>query len=231
MKYSNIHVGKFIERPNRFIARVNIYGKEEIVHVKNTGRCREILVAGATVYLEKSNNTARKTQYDLVAAIKDGRIINIDSQLPNYLVEEWLCNQNIISDITYIKREKTYGKSRFDFYVEAGNRKIFIEVKGVTLENNNIVSFPDAPTERGVKHINELIHAMEEGYEAYIFFVIQMNGVDYFTPAWDKHETFGNALVHAYNRGVKILAYDCIVNEAHVEINEPVEIVLDKVFI
>ncbi len=227
MKYDNITVGRFIERPNRFIARVEIEGKEQVVHVKNTGRCREILVPGATVYLEKSNNPARKTQYDLVSAKKGDRIINIDSQLPNYLVEEWLAKQNVIKDITYIKREKTYGKSRFDFYVEAGNRKIFIEVKGVTLEINNVVSFPDAPTERGIKHLNELAQARKEGYEAYVFFVVQMKGVDYFTPAWEKHKAFGDALVEACNNGVKILAYDCVVSENDVVINEAVKVSLE----
>ncbi len=228
MKYKNIVAGKFIERPNRFIAKVLIDGKEYTVHVKNTGRCRELLCPGATVYLEKSDNPARKTLYDLVTVKKGDRLVNMDSQLPNALVEEWLYNQDVFSDITFIKREKTYGKSRFDFYIEAGNRKIFIEVKGVTLENNNIVSFPDAPTERGIKHINELAEALENGYEAYIFFVIQMENVDYFMPAWDKHMAFGDALINAVDRGVKILAYDCKVGREQIEINKPVDIKFEK---
>ncbi len=230
MKYKNIVEGKFIARPNRFIAHVEIDGVEHIVHVKNTGRCRELLQPRATVYLEKSDNPARKTLYDLVSVKKGERIVNMDSQLPNGLVEEWLMEsesaREIFGDITFIKREKTYGKSRFDLYVEAGDKKIFIEVKGVTLENNNVVSFPDAPTERGIKHLNELVDALEDGYEAYVFFVIQMEGVDYFTPAWDKHKEFGEALVYAYNKGVKVLAYDCKVSEDEVRIKENVRVEL-----
>ena len=226
LKYKNIQVAKFIERPNRFIARVEINGREEIVHVKNTGRCREILVPGTRVYLEKSDNPDRKTAYDLVSAEKGDRIINIDSQLPNYLVEEWLHNQELIKDITYIKREKTYGKSRFDFYIEAGDRKIFMEVKGVTLENDNVVSFPDAPTERGVKHLNELLEAQKEGYETYVFFVVQMKDVDYFTPAEDKHKEFADTLRYVASKGVKVLAYDCIVTSDEVTIHNPVKVVL-----
>lgn len=230
MKYKNIEQGKFISRPNRFIAHVKIDGAEHVVHVKNTGRCRELLQPGATVYLEKSDNPARKTQYDLVSVKKGQRIVNMDSQLPNGLVEEWLresdAAREIFSDITFIKREKTYGKSRFDLYVESEDRKIFIEVKGVTLENDNVVSFPDAPTERGIKHLNELVCALDDGYEAYVFFVIQMEGVDYFTPAWDKHKAFGDALVIAHKNGVKVLAYDCKVSEDEVRINENVRVQL-----
>lgn len=230
MKYKNIVEGKFISRPNRFIAHVEIDGVEHVVHVKNTGRCRELLQPGATVYLEKSDNPARKTLYDLVSVKKGDRIVNMDSQLPNGLVEEWLResddSRELIGDITFIKREKTYGKSRFDLYVEAGDRKIFIEVKGVTLENDNVVSFPDAPTERGIKHINELVDALEDGYETYVFFVIQMEGVDYFTPAWNKHKAFGDALVNACKKGVKVLAYDCKVSEDEVRIRENVRVEL-----
>ncbi|MBQ8318529.1 MAG: DNA/RNA nuclease SfsA [Lachnospiraceae bacterium] len=230
MKYKNIVEGKFISRPNRFIAHVEIEGVEYVVHVKNTGRCRELLQPGATVYLEKSDNPARKTLYDLVSVKKGKRIVNMDSQLPNGLVEEWLRESDeareILGDITFIKREKTYGKSRFDIYVEAGDRKIFIEVKGVTLENDNVVSFPDAPTERGIKHLNELVDALEDGYETYVFFVVQMEGVDYFTPAWDKHKAFGDALVNAHNKGVSVLAYDCKVSEDEVRINEAVMVQL-----
>ena len=231
MKYKNIVEGKFISRPNRFIAHVDIEGVEHVVHVKNTGRCRELLQPGATVYLEKSDNPARKTLYDLVSVKKGERIVNMDSQLPNALVEEWLreseAAREIFGDITFIKREKTYGKSRFDLYVEAGDRRIFIEVKGVTLENDNVASFPDAPTERGIKHLNELICALEDGYEAYVFFVIQMENVDYFTPAWDKHKEFGDALVNAHNKGVKVLSFDCKVSEDEVKIKERVKVELE----
>ncbi len=231
MKYKSIEEGKFISRPNRFIAHVEIDGQEHVVHVKNTGRCRELLQSGATVYLEKSDNPARKTLYDLVSVVKGHRIVNMDSQLPNVLVEEWLREsenaREIFGDISFIKREKTYGKSRFDLYVESGDRKIFIEVKGVTLEKDNVVSFPDAPTERGIKHLNELVDALEDGYETYVFFVIQMEGVDYFTPAWDKHKEFGDALVNAAEKGVKVLAYDCRVSEDEVRINVPVKVELN----
>lgn len=226
MKYKNIIPAKFIERPNRFIARVELNGKEETVHVKNTGRCREILVPGSTVYLEKSDNPDRKTAYDLVSAEKGHRIINIDSQLPNHLVEEWLHNQDVIKDITYIKREKTYGKSRFDFYIEAGDRKIFMEVKGVTLENGGVVSFPDAPTERGIKHLKELLQAKNEGYEAYVFFVVQMKDVDYFTPAEDKHKEFADTLRYVASKGVNVIAYDCNVSFDEVEICNSVKVIL-----
>ncbi len=230
MKYKNIVEGKFISRPNRFIAHVEIEGLEHVVHVKNTGRCKELLQPKATVYLEKSDNPTRKTLYDLVSVKKGERIVNMDSQLPNGLVEEWLRESDdarkIFGDISYIKREKTYGKSRFDLYVESDNRKIFIEVKGVTLENDNVVSFPDAPTERGIKHLNELICALEDGYETYVFFVVQMEGVDFFTPAWDKHKAFGDALVNAHNKGVKVLAYDCKVSEDEVSINQAVKVKL-----
>ncbi|MBQ9936087.1 MAG: DNA/RNA nuclease SfsA [Lachnospiraceae bacterium] len=231
MKYKSIEEGKFISRPNRFIAHVEIDGQEHVVHVKNTGRCRELLQSGATVYLEKSDNPARKTLYDLVSVVKGHRIVNMDSQLPNVLVEEWLREsenaREIFGDISFIKREKTYGKSRFDLYVESGDRKIFIEIKGVTLEKDNVVSFPDAPTERGIKHLNELVDALEDGYEAYVFFVIQMEGVDYFTPAWDKHKEFGDALVNAAEKGVKVLAYDCRVSRDEVRINVPVKVELN----
>lgn len=231
MKYKSIEEGKFISRPNRFIAHVEIDDQEHVVHVKNTGRCRELLQSGATVYLEKSDNPARKTLYDLVSVVKGHRIVNMDSQLPNVLVEEWLREsenaREIFGDISFIKREKTYGKSRFDLYVESGDRKIFIEVKGVTLEKDNVVSFPDAPTERGIKHLNELVDALEDGYETYVFFVIQMEGVDYFTPAWDKHKEFGDALVNAAEKGVKVLAYDCRVSEDEVRINVPVKVELN----
>lgn len=230
MKYKNIVEGKFISRPNRFISYVMIDGVEHMVHVKNTGRCKELLQPGAAVYLEKSDNPARKTLYDLVSVKKGDRIVNMDSQLPNGLVEEWLREskvaREIFGDINFIKREKTYGKSRFDLYVESDNRKIFIEVKGVTLENDNVVSFPDAPTERGIKHLNELVAALDDGYETYVFFVIQMENVDYFTPAWDKHKAFGDALVNANNMGVNVLAYDCKVSEDEVRINEAVMVQL-----
>ena len=182
MKYERIEIGRFIERPNRFIAYVEIAGKKETVHVKNTGRCAELLTPNASVYVQRAENPDRKTQWDLIGVKKGKRMINMDSQIPNKVVEEWIKQGNLFPDAIVIRPEKTYRKSRFDLYVEEGDRKIFVEVKGVTLEENGIVKFPDAPTERGIKHIEELCEATKEGYEAYIFFVIQMKGVRYFTP-------------------------------------------------
>ena len=237
MKYEKIVKGIFLERPNRFIAYVEIEGKKETVHVKNTGRCRELLIPGATVYLEKGNNPDRKTAYDLVAVEKQvevkanehtigaeevsesaRRLINMDSQAPNKMVEEWLWKKELFPGITLVRPETTYGKSRFDFYVEYQDgsktgknekRKVFIEVKGVTLERDGVVLFPDAPSDRAVKHVEELTQAMDEGYEAYIILVIQMKGVKYFLPNRQTHPEFAEALQMAAKVGVKVLAYDC----------------------
>lgn len=227
MKYNNIVEGRFIERPNRFIAKVEIGGVTETVHVKNTGRCRELLVKGTTVYLEKSNNPERKTGYDLIAVLKNGKtLINMDSQIPNAVTEEWLRKGNLFSKDAVIRREVTHNKSRFDFYIEEGGRKIFLEVKGCTLETDGIARFPDAPTERGVKHINELIDCVNEGFEAYILFVIQMKGIKHFEPNNVTHKAFGDALRNAENKGVNILAYDCIVTPDSIEIDKEVKVLL-----
>ncbi len=224
MKYKNIKKGIFIERPNRFIAHVEIDGATEICHVKNTGRCKELLLPGSVVYVEKSDNPNRKTGFDLISVIKGKRHINMDSQVPNKVVRDWLEKGNLFKDITLIKPEAKYKNSRFDFYVETKKDKIFIEVKGVTLEENNIVLFPDAPTERGVKHINELIECLQEGYKAYVIFVIQMKDVDYFTPNSGTHKEFAEALKAAHNKGVEILALDCVVEEGFIEIDKKVEV-------
>jgi len=226
MIYSNIHAGRFISRPNRFIAIVEINGKQETVHVKNTGRCRELLTPGATVYLEKSANPARKTQYDLVAVQKGHRLINMDSQAPNKVFHEYLLSGKYIDGITSIRPETTYGTSRFDFYVEAGSRKIFIEVKGVTLEEDGIILFPDAPTERGVKHLNELVACIDEGYEAHAVFVIQMSDVRYFTPNRKTHPAFADALTSAEKAGVTVAALDCFVTPDSLSIKGRVPVVL-----
>ncbi len=224
MKYQNIYKGKFIDRPNRFIAHVELNGNRETVHVKNTGRCQELLMEGATVYLEKGSSKERKTAYDLVAVEKKGRLVNIDSQAPNKIVGEWLETGELFSGLTLIKPEKTFGESRIDFYLERGEQKILMEVKGVTLENDNIVSFPDAPSERAVKHLGELAKAVKKGYEAYVFFVIQMENVDYFIPAKDKHPQFAKALTEARKKGVHIIAYDCKVTEDGLSIRKPVPV-------
>lgn len=227
MKYHHIVKGKFIERPNRFIAYVNVEGEKEnpqIVHVKNTGRCRELLIPGADVYLEKSDNPNRKTKYDLVKVMKGSRLVNMDSQAPNKVVGEWLREKQLYKDTTLVVSEKTYGNSRFDFYVEGDGKKAWIEVKGVTLERDGAALFPDAPSERAVKHVEHLIKAREEGYEAYIILVIQMRYVKYFTPNRETHPQFAEVLEKAEKAGVQIMAFDCRVTEDEVSINQPVEV-------
>lgn len=230
MKYENIIEGRFLERPNRFIAYVEIpgVGDRVKVHVKNTGRCKELLVPGATVYLEKGTNPDRSTPYDLVAVRKGERLVNMDSQAPNKVVHEWLLKEELINDITLIKPETTWGNSRFDFYVESVNQKAFIEVKGVTLEENGVVRFPDAPSDRAVKHVEELIAAGKAGYQVYVLFVIQMKGVKYFVPNWDTHAAFGEALVKARKAGVEILAVDCDVTHDSLEIADMVPVYLEE---
>lgn len=211
MKYDKIVEALFLERPNRFVAQVRLEGREETVHVKNTGRCRELLLPGKTkVYLEDCQGREnRKTGYSLIAAEKEGRIVNMDSQAPNQAASEWLQDGGMGS-LSQIVRERTYGKSRFDFYYERDNGKSgFLEVKGVTLEKEGVALFPDAPTERGVKHVEELIRAKKEGYEAAILFVIQMEAVKQFTPNWETHPAFGRALCRAKDAGVEILAHAC----------------------
>ncbi len=212
MKYQNIHFGRFKERPNRFIANVEIDGKSEAVHVKNTGRCRELLTEDAQVGLVLSDDKKRKTRYDLVSVKKGGRIVNMDSQAPNKLVKEWLEAGNLFQELTALCPETTYRNSRFDFYAKADGKKIFIEVKGVTLERQNEAFFPDAPTERGVRHINELIQAKKEGYEAYIIFVVQMEGVTCVYPNREQQPEFADALARAEKAGVHVIAYGCRVD-------------------
>ena len=225
MKYERIETGFFLERPNRFIAYIEIAGQKETVHVKNTGRCAELLQPGATVYVQKADNPERKTQWDLIGVKKGKRMINMDSQIPNKVVEEWIRKGNLFPDAALIKPETTYKQSRFDLYLEEGERKIFIEVKGVTLEQDGVVKFPDAPTERGVKHLNELCEAVKDGYEAYVFFVIQMKGVKYFTPNMKTHAAFGEALRNVQEQGVHILAYDCKVTKDSIEIGQEVPVI------
>jgi len=227
MRYERIETGRFLERPNRFIAYVEILGKKETVHVKNTGRCAELLIPGATVYVQKSDNPERKTQWDLIAVEKGERVVNMDSQIPNKVVEEWIRNGNLFPNATLVKPETTYGNSRFDLYIEVGERKIFMEVKGVTLEDNGVVRFPDAPTERGVKHVEELALAVKDGYEVYLFFVVQMKDVKYFAPNMKTHAAFGEAMRKAREEGVNILAYECQVEKDSIEIIREVPVVLE----
>ena len=230
MEYKNIVPAVFKNRPNRFIAECVIDNEEVIVHVKNTGRCKELLIKNANVFLEYFPDTLRKTKFDLISVYKGERLINMDSQVPNKVVYEAVNGgKNILSldnPITYIKMEQKYKQSRFDIYAESNNNKILIEVKGVTLEENNIAMFPDAPTERGIKHIHELVDAYENGYMAYIIFVIQMENVKYFTPNYKTHKEFGEALKYASSKGVKILAYDCIISKDSITLNNQVDIKL-----
>lgn len=214
MKYKNTVLGRFVDRPNRFIAHVEIDNIIETVHVKNTGRCRELLIPGVLVVLEKSDSPDRKTAYDLVMVHKDGiGWVNIDSQMPNYLVSEWLKNKpEVFEDIDFVKPEYKYGDSRIDFYMEGQSRKVLMEVKGVTLERDGVCYFPDAPTERGIKHIHELIKAQNNGYEAYLAFVIQMNGVNLVKANVGTHKAFGDALDAAIEAGVKVLMLPCFVD-------------------
>jgi sugar fermentation stimulation protein A len=230
MKYSNIKTAYFINRPNRFIAIVKVDGKEETVHVKNTGRCREILKEGTVVLLEKAAHSNRKTNYSLIAAYKNDVLINIDSQVPNTVVYEGVRDGKVkeLPQVTKLSREVVYGNSRFDLYYENNCQKGFIEVKGVTLEEGGIAMFPDAPTERGCKHIYELIKATEEGFQCYLFFLIQMKGVTCFTPNAERDPEFTKALRLADQRGVTILAYDAVVQEDGIIMGSPVRICLSE---
>ncbi len=225
MEYPNIVEGTFLSRPNRFIAQVEIGGREETCHVKNTGRCKELLVPGCTVYLARSDNPARKTKYDLVTVQKGERLINMDSQAPNKVVQEWL-EQGGLPGVTLVRPETKYDQSRFDFYFEQGSRKAFMEVKGVTLEDGGVVRFPDAPTARGSKHLHELVKAHREGYDVYLFLVVQMADVDHFEPNWRTDPDFGQSLLEAQDHGVQILCYDCDVTPKTLKIGKKVAVQL-----
>ena len=198
-----------MKRPNRFIAEVQIDGKIQICHVKNTGRCKELLLPGATVYVERAENPDRKTAWDLIAVYKGDMLVNIDSAVTNAVAEEYL--QSSFPDALCIKREVFFGHSRFDFYIETADRRIFAEVKSVTLENEGIASFPDAPTERGRKHLFELILAKEQGYEALLLFVVQMKGTKGFLPNDENDPAFGKALRQAKDKGVTVKVLECTV--------------------
>ena len=212
MNYENIVEARFIDRPNRFIAHVELEGEPVVCHVKNTGRCRELLVPGAKVLLQGSVNPKRKTAYDLVAVWKGERLINMDAAAPNAVFGQWLREGGLGFVPELIKPEYTHGDSRFDFYFEHEGKPCLAEVKGVTLEDNGVVRFPDAPTLRGVKHLHGLRAALAEGFCCYAVFVIQMRHVERFEPAWDKHRDFGLALAEASRAGVEVLALDCDVS-------------------
>lgn len=222
MLYFGMEQAIFLERPNRFIANVRLGEEEVVCHVKNTGRCRELLIPGVTVYIQRAADESRKTKYDLISVLKEGRLINIDSQAPNFVVKEFL--PLMFPDGKIFRSEVSFGQSRIDHYVETEDRKVFIEVKGVTLEENGVVRFPDAPTERGIKHLEELCQCVRQGYDAYVFFIIQMKGVRYFEPNDATHPAFGEALRRAAKEGVNIVARDCFVTENSIQIGDPVEV-------
>ena len=225
MQYPNICSARFLARPNRFVARVEREGTEETVHVKNTGRCRELLVPGATVYLTRGDNPHRKTRYDLVAVEKGPLLVNLDSQAPNRVFAEWARAGRFRPELTLLRPETTWGNSRFDFYWEGtGGRRGFVEVKGVTLEEGGHARFPDAPTLRGVKHLEELARCREQGYEAAVCFVLQMGGMVDFAPNDATHPAFGDALRRAAGAGVRVLAVECDVTPDTLAIRGPVPV-------
>ena len=230
MIYKNMKEAVFLQRMNRFSAFVCLEGEKTQVHVKNTGRCKELFIDGAKVFLEPSTNPDRKTKYSLISVYKGNTLVNVDSQAPNQVVAEALAEGRIseIGEVSFLRREVTFGNSRFDLYFEAGERRGFIEVKGATLEEEGICRFPDAPTTRGTKHVLELMDAVKAGYEAYVLFVIQMKGVKAFCPHWERDASFSEALVKAEKAGVKILAYDCLVEIDSLCLSKKVSSTLDK---
>jgi sugar fermentation stimulation protein A len=223
MEYNNMMPGRFVSRPNRFIAHIEIGGKEEICHVKNTGRCRELLMPGAQVWCQKFDNPARKTNYDLIAVQKGNRLINMDSQAPNAAAKQWLL-QGGLGQINQLRAEVFHGDSRFDFSFVKDGKVCFLEVKGVTLETDGVCAFPDAPTQRGVKHLNGLTQAVKDGYGSYVLFVIQMEDVRYLHPNDITDPAFGKALRAADAAGVQILAMDCRIQPDSMVIGKPVEV-------
>lgn len=224
MEYGRIKEGRFLKRPNRFIASVEIDGKEELCHVKNTGRLRELLLPQAKVFVEESKNPGRKTRFDLVQVYKGEQLVNIDSQMPNYLVREWILAGGLFPDVTHVAMERRFGHSRFDLYVEHGGKKAFLEVKGVTLEVDGTARFPDAPTQRGVRHMQELMDCISQGYEAYLVFVIQMKGVTSFQANWNTQPEFGRVLQQASEAGVHVLACDCQVRPGNIFIDQKIPV-------
>ena len=228
MEYGKMMEARFLRRVNRFTAFVELNGQEEMVHVKNTGRCKELLLEGASVFLEEADKEGRKTKYSLIAVYKGDALVNMDSQAPNQMAAEALAEGKIkeIGEVDFLKREVKYDNSRFDLYYQKDGKKGFIEVKGVTLEENGVAKFPDAPTERGAKHLRELIKAKQEGYEAAVLFVIQMKGIKEFRPNEERDPAFTAALREASAAGVKILAYDCQVEVGKVWMENPIPVIL-----
>lgn len=224
MRYDNVIPGTFINRPNRFIAFCTIDGEIEKVHVKNTGRCKELLVPGAEVFLSVSDNPERATRCDLVAVMKGDRLINMDSQVPNDVAAEGLTRIPLFSNVTEIRREFRYGNSRIDIMASDPDNRYLIEVKGVTLENDGFAMFPDAPTERGAKHLRELMSSRRDGYVPCVLFVVQMEGIEGFGPNWVTDPVFSQTLRDAYESGVHVLAYGCNVTPDSIELSDRIEI-------
>lgn len=235
MKYQHIVPAVFEERPNRFLAHARIGDRQVVCHVKNTGRCRELLMPGARILLQHHEDaaiTGRKTEYSLIGVYKGDTLFNMDSQAPNQVALEWLKDGGFTAEtgvtVSDVRREVTYGGSRFDLAFMADGKPAFMEVKGVTLEEDHIAKFPDAPTERGIKHLEELGRAAADGYEAFVLFVIQMKGITAFMPNVDTHLAFAEALAHAKKKGVYVLAYDCLVQEDELVLDEAVAVVLPR---
>lgn len=224
MRYERIEEAVFISRPNRFIARVITAKGTEVCHVKNTGRCRELLVPEARIWVQRNESPHRKTALDLIAVEKNGKIVNMDSQAPNQAAEEWIRSGHLFSEKVKIRPETRYGNSRFDLYLEEGKRKMFLEVKGVTLEQDGVARFPDAPTQRGVRHLEELTACKKDGYEAGILFMIQMKGVSFLEPNDRTHPEFGAALRKAKRTGVLVMAVDCLVTPDSIRADREVEV-------
>ena len=224
MRYESVITGRFLCRPNRFVAHVLVDGETVVCHVKNTGRCRELFVQDAKVVLAPGENPARKTRYDVIAVFKGDKLINIDSQAPNKVFREWAEGGGFLPGANLIRPEYTYGQSRLDFYVEAGEMRCLVEVKGVTLEENGHVRFPDAPTQRGARHVRELSAAVAQGFACYVVFVIQMCGVHSFSPNEDTDPGFAKELRQAAEAGVHVLAYDCRVAEDYLALGDPVPV-------
>ena len=226
MRYGEVKRGRFLARPNRFVAHVELEGERVVCHVKNTGRCRELLTSGAAVYLERAENPARKTPYDLIAVEKGDLLINMDAQAPNKVFGEWAAAGRFLPGLTALRPEFTWEDSRFDFRLEDHLGPCFVEVKGVTLVQDGLALFPDAPTERGVKHLRGLRRAVERGYRAAVFFVVQMKGPRLFRPNDGTHPAFGQALREAAAAGVGVYAWDCAVTPESLTLDAPVEVAL-----
>ncbi len=224
MIYENILPAIFVDRPNRFIAHVELNGRLEVCHVKNTGRCRELLIPGCRVYVQHQPSPTRKTAYDLIAVEKGERLLNMDANAPNRVFNEYVRAGRFLRGWSVIRPETTHGDSRFDFYLESPGHRLFAEVKGVTLEDDGVMRFPDAPTERGVKHLEGLARCVQEGYEAWAVFVIQTENVRWMEPNRRTHPAFADALRQAAQAGVHLLALDCHTEPDRLEICRPVEI-------